>query len=425
MIDHDDRLASARDALRHQKAWFARLHEHAAAGGLVALVNADTPHEVLRAFDIPYVVNQWWSSIAASRGGAQRYLDLVAAKGLPRDSDTYSALGLGSALDPEPSTGPWGGLPRPFLVLGDLTGDVAGKVLDVWDAQDGVTFFPFENTARTVDDERWWKRIATAWEEVVGPERIDVMTAELHELIALLEARTGQAFDPDRFAEIMRLGNEQAAWNRRTRDLIAAVRPLPVRVGDTIPAVMVPQWHRGSVWGRDAARALYEEVAARVAAGRGVVAEERLRLMWIGRGLWFDLDFYRHFEREHGAVFVWSMYLAIAADGYARYGGDPLRALASRFVGFHEHLYVPPGAAEWYVAEARRHGVDGVVHLVSRDPRGSWATTAALRRAGIPTYELHAENADDSAYDVDAVRADVAAWLTDEVSTGRGVSGRP
>ena len=33
--------------------------------------------------------------------------------------------------------------------------------------------------------------------------------------------------------EIMVLGNEQAEWNRRTRDLIANARPTPVMVNDT------------------------------------------------------------------------------------------------------------------------------------------------------------------------------------------------
>ena len=109
------------------------------------------------------------------------------------------------------------------------------------------------------------------------------------------------------------------------------------------------------------------------------------------------------------------MYLAIAADGYARYGDDPLRALASRFVGFHENLYVPPGSCEWYVHEAKRHGVDGIVHLVSDDPRGHWAITTALREAGFPVLEVQADNADESTYDVDAFRGGVATWLEDEV----------
>jgi len=414
----DERLPSVRDALRHQRAWFADVQAHAAAGGLVALADADTPHELLRAFDVPYVVNQWWSSIAAAQGGAQRALDLLAAEGLPRDSETYNSIGLGSLYDPDPAAGPWGGLPRPDLVLGELTGDTSGKVLDVWDAHAEVTAVAFENPALAVADAIWWTDLATDWERLTGTARLDLRVAELRDLIALLEERCGREFDDVRFREIMALGNEQAVWNRRTRDLVAAAPRVPIRVGDSIPAVMIPQWHRGSDWGRDAARALHDDVAARVAEGAHVVADERARLMWIGRGLWFDLDFYRHFEEEFGAVFVWSMYLAIAADGYERRGGDPLRALASRFTGFHEHLYVPPASAEWYVAEARRHRVSGVVHLVSDDPRGSWATTRALEAAGIPVFELHAENADARAYDVDGVRADVGAWLRTRVGLG-------
>jgi len=409
------RLTSATDALRHQREWFAGVQRHAADGGLVALVNADTPHEILRAFDIPYVVNQWWSSIAAAKGGAQRYLDLVAARGYPRDSEQYNAIGLGSAFDTAPDDGPWGGLPRPFLVLGELTGDTTRKVFDAWGEQPGVTFYPLEASASATAEPYWWDDLPHDWERLVGTERIDLLVAEMHGLVELLEERTGRSLDLDRLAEIMRLGNEQAEWNRRTRDLIAATTPCPISVTDSIPAVMLPQWHRGTVWARDAARRLHDEVAERVAAGTALARPERARLMWVGRGLWFDLDFYRHFEQEYGAVFVWSMYLAIAADGYARYGDDPLRALASRFVGFNEHLYVPPAAAEWYVNEARRHGVDGVVHLVSDDPRGSWATTRALRAAGIPVLEVHADNADASSYDVEAFRGRVAQWLEGSV----------
>lgn len=410
-----DRLTSARNALRHQKEWFANIQRHAASGGRVALVNADTPHEILRAFDIPYVVNQWWASIAASQNGAQRFLGLLGEQGYPDDSEQYNAIALGSAFDDSPETAPWGGLPKPFLVLGELTGDTSGKVFDVWDQQEGVTFFPLESPAQAVAEPIWWDRLATDWEELSGPERIDLLAGELRILIRFLEETTGTAFNQAKFERIMALGNEQAEWNRRTRNLVAEARPCPISVTDSIPAVMVPQWHRGTEWGRDAARALYEETAERVKQRRSQAESEKARLMWVGRGLWFDLGFYRHFEQEYGAVFVWSMYLAIAADGYARYGGDPLRAVASRFTGFNEHLYVPPKSAEWYVNEARRHGIDGVVHLVSDDPRGSWSTTRALEMAGIPVIEVHADNADESSYDVDRFRTSVADWLTTTV----------
>lgn len=409
------RLKSARAALAYQKDWFGKLQARVASGERFAVVNADTPHEILRAFDIPYVVNQWWGSIAASLDGAQRYLALVDAHGYPRDSEQYNAIALGSAWDTEPETAPWGGLPKPFLVMSEMTGDAAGKVFDVWGHEDGVTFFAFENAASNDADPHWWDDLSTNWEHHMGSDRIDLLHSEMQELILWLEEQTGQTFDWQKFNRIMELGNEQAEWNRKTRDLIAQSRPCPISVNDSIPAVMVPQWHRGTEWARDAAMALYEDVRSRVDAGTSLASTEQARLMWIGRGLWFDLGFYRHFEEEFGAVFVWSMYLAIAADGYARYGTDTMRALASRFVGFNEHLYIAPMSAEWYVNEARRHGIDGVVHLVSDDPRGNWATTRAMEAAGIPVIEVHADNADASNYDIDEFRGRVAEWLRAKV----------
>jgi len=142
-----------------------------------------------------------------------------------------------------------------------------------------------------------------------------------------------------------------------------------------------------------------------------VASGERRRLMWIGRGLWSDLDMYRSFQEEFGAVFVWSMYLAIAADGYSRYGDDPVRSLAARFVGLTDLLYVPPMSSSWYVKEALAHGVDGVVHLVADDTPGSTFISAALEDRGIPVVEIRANNADSRSTGAAQVRERVADFI--------------
>ncbi len=86
--------------------------------------------------------------------------------------------------------------------------------------------------------------------------------------------------------------------------------------------------------------------------------------MWVGAGLWHDTDFYTAFEANHGAVFVWSMYLAFGPDGYIRYGlDDPLNALASRIVSMNEQLHNPPWANEWIVEQAKRHRIDAALVL--------------------------------------------------------------
>jgi hypothetical protein len=405
------RLAGAQRATEPQRRWFADLRAEVAAGAPLALVNADAPQEVFRAMGIPYVVNQWWSSIITAKRRGPDHLAALRAHGYPDDSEQYNALPLGGALDPAPEDPPWGGLPQPSIVLAETTGDAARKVFDVWGERPGTVFYALESAAANAVPPRWWELVPDRWEEAIGSDRLDLLVAELEGLVRFLETTTGRVFSETRFHAVMDLVDEQAEWNRRTRDLVAAARPCPVEVTDTIPAVMVPQWHRGTGWARDAARALHDEVAERVAAGAGVGVGERARLMWVGRGLWFDLGFYRRFQERYGAVFVWSMYLAVAADGYARHGADRMRALAARFAAFSDQLYTPPWSVEWYVKEARLHGVDGVVHLVSDDPRGSFFTTRALEAAGFPVLELHADNVDSRTAEPGALDRQVGDWL--------------
>jgi hypothetical protein len=401
-------LEAARAASRHQRAWFAELRERAARGEPIAVVNADAPHEIFRVFEIPYVVNQWWASVCAARQRSASYLARLREHGYPDWSDQYGSLALASSLadDADP---PWGGLPRPSFLVAHLTDDAQRKIFELWAGESGAVFYPLSATAPADIPVRWHETIHHDWETTIGSPRIDLMVEELRGLIDGVGVATGRRFDEGRFVEVMRLANEQAEWNRRTRDLLARTSPAPVAIADVIPAVMLPQWHRGTQYAVDAARALHDEVAALADGGAG--PDERARLMWIGRGLWFDMAFYRHFEQRYGAVFVWSMYLAVAADAYLRYGDDPLRALAARFAAFSDQFNMPPWSSEWYLSEARHNRIDGVVHLVGDAFRGAPFITRALEEAGVPVCEIAAHNVDPRAWDDAAVKARVSEFI--------------
>jgi len=393
------RLESSTAASRHQREWFADLQLRVAAGEPLAVVDADVPHELLRAMDIPYVVNQWWASICSAKQRAPHYLALLRERGYPDYIEQYSAISLGSTLEDDPEQAPWGGLPDVTVFLTQVWTDAHLGIAQAWERERGVPYFALEKGVENGVPDRWWERIPQDWEAVVGTARLDLMSAELERLVAFLEDLTGKRLDEGRLVEILELANEQQEWSRRTRDLLAATSPAPLDIVDSIPAVMLPQWHRGTEWARDAARSFHEEVEGLVADGSAVSEDEQLRLMWVGRGLWFNLGFYQHFQREYGAVFVWSMYLAIAADGYLRYGGPPLRALSARFAAFSDLIGMPGWADPWYVKEARSHRVDGVVHLVTPESRSSYFVTQALEDAGIPVLEIDANNADAREWD--------------------------
>jgi hypothetical protein len=400
----------------YQREWFASVQRQVHDGAPFAMVNANAPQEILRALDVPFVVNQWWASIVAAKQQSGRYRGLLRERHYPVDAEAYSAQGLAAALDNDPEQAPWGGLPRPDFVHAIASSDATPGIFEAWAHESRAAPYLYE---RTVDprweiETRWWDALPERWDQVLEPERLDLLVTELREVIAAIEAATGRTFDEGRFIEVMNLVNEQEDYYRKTRDLIARTVPAPIGLVDSMPATMVPQWHRGTEWARDAARSLYEEVLARAEAGLGAVQNEKVRLMWVGRGLWSNTAFYQKWEDSHGAVFVWSMYLALAADGYIRKfgaeskeGREPLRALAARFLTMGDELRMPSWAAPWHVHEAQTHGVDGAVALSDADP----FVLRALAAAGIPVLELGVDNYALDRADGTELEARIAAFI--------------
>ena len=204
--------------------------------------------------------------------------------------------------------------------------------------------------------------------------------------------------------------DEQERMLDEVADLIAGAPHCPMSIGEQMPNVMIPQWHRGSDWALSHVRAFRDEVAGRIARGEAACRGERTRMMWVGAGLWFDTSFYRSFEDSHGAVFAWSMYLPFAADGYIRADhGDPLRALAARVSSMNEQLHQPPWVNEWLVKEARRWRIDLAVILVPEHDRfsgyGSYFAREALKAAGVRVVEIHSDMVDPRDWDKAAMEA--------------------
>jgi benzoyl-CoA reductase subunit B len=136
------------------------------------------------------------------------------------------------------------------------------------------------------------------------------MVAQFHSLIGTLERVAGSRFDLGRLRTLMEGVNRQEEYFEEVREMICSAPKAPVRMHEQATNVMAAQWLRGSDWAIAHACAFRDEVKERVDRGVAACPSERLRLMWVGAGLWHDTDFYTAFEEKHGAVFVWSMYLA-------------------------------------------------------------------------------------------------------------------
>ncbi|MDB5670026.1 MAG: 2-hydroxyacyl-CoA dehydratase, partial [Alphaproteobacteria bacterium] len=116
----------------YQREWFARIRSEVANGAPFAMTNANAPQEILRALDVPFVVNQWWASIVAAKQQSRRYLGLLAEHGYPKDVEAYSSQGLAAVFDEDSELAPWGGLPKPDFLFAIASSDPTIKIFDYW-----------------------------------------------------------------------------------------------------------------------------------------------------------------------------------------------------------------------------------------------------------------------------------------------------
>ena len=413
----EKQLESTRAASEHQKAWFANLRREVFEEKKpYAIAQADMPLELFQVMDVPVISNQWWSAVVAAKQLSAYYLDSLNALGYHEGLCRYCSLSLASSIAGDPGKAPWGGLPKPAVLAARLTCDCIQRVFETWAASFGAQFVPLDSAGATHLPPRWWELSRHRWSELFEPHRLDLMTQQMEVLIRVLEQKTGRTFSETRLLELMEGVNRQEEYFEEVRDLICSAPQTPVRMNEQVTNVMTTQWHRGSDWAVNHARAFRDEVKQRVAQGIAAYPGEKRRLMWVGAGLWHDTDFYTAFEESHGAVFVWSMYLAFGPDGYIRYGlDDPMRALASRVVSMNEQLHNPPWANEWIVDQARRHRIEGAVILVPHGSRpsatGTFFIERALEQAGIPTLEIWADMVDGRRWDSQSMRQRVARFV--------------
>lgn len=417
----EKQLDCTRAAGEHQKSWFAQLREEVFDKGRpYAIVQADMPFELFQLMGVPAVSNQWWAAVISAKRLSGHYLDILNSMGYHSGLCRYCSLAAASTLANDPERAPWGGLPKPAMLCARLTCDCLQRVFAIWAEAFGSECVFLDNPAATDLKPRWWEYGRYRWRELYEPHRLQFTVSQFQNLIRALERITGNQFQIDRLRNLMERVNCQEEYFEEACRMIREAPQAPVRMNEQVTNVMAAQWERGSDWAVEHARRFRDEIADRVSRGEAAFPGERLRLMWVGAGLWHDTDFYMAFEEEFGAVFVWSMYLAFGPDGYIRYGlEDPLLALASRTVSMNEQLHNPPWANEWIVHQAKLHRVDAALVLTPLGTRpaatGNRFIERALEQAGVPVLPVIADMVDARDWDPEAMRRKVSEFLKDRV----------
>lgn len=390
---------------RYQREWFAGLRTQVLEEGKpFVITGANAPHELLEALDIPFMTNVWYSGLIGARRQSGYYSEFLERAGYHSGLSRYGSLLLGVAMDADGEDPPWGGYPAPHMVISSPPERGAEELARFFK----IPYIAIQRPVVRAPQPDWWDH-QWNWEDAEGSDRIDYMVEHFRQLIERLEQLAGRRLDYDRLADVLAKANEQAELFRQVRHNIATAPKLPVRLSEVMSQVMGIQWHRGTDWAVEQARAFAAEVQARTDASQWVCPNERFRLMYLGAGLWQQLDFFASFEESHGVVFARSNYLSIACDGYPRYGRDPLRALAARYVTFNDRLHLPPWAGSWAVWEAYTHRLSGGVQLDSG--HGQKFITHALESNGLPVLQFPVDAVDTRSWNDEKMHALVTDFI--------------
>lgn len=385
-------LESVNAVRAFQRNWLDKTRERVMQGEPFAICNGDEFEDIFNMMEIPVIVINYWNSIISQKRMGAHYNEILAANGYP-NSEGFFAWGLASTLDNNPETAPWGGLPKPAIIIGGSKSDLEMKVLEIWAREIGCPFFPldfgfdsFENVAEELypPPPDAMNRMRNQWDEIIRPERMDMRVEEEKALIHFLEVITGRRLSNAKVFNGLTLLNEQMDYWIKARDLIAETIPCPVGVRDQ-SAMYQAMWHRGSTIGRDLVKAYYEEVKDRVEKGIAASPNEKLRLSWSGD---HAPAFNRYIEEKYGAVAVAWAYSSFPDRYYRNFiGKDPMKCLAA----LHMVLgWVPHDTA---LKDAIAHKCDGAIKI-SFDNREPSVDSSVWEQAGIPLCEIPRESED-------------------------------
>jgi benzoyl-CoA reductase/2-hydroxyglutaryl-CoA dehydratase subunit BcrC/BadD/HgdB len=299
--------------------------------------------EIIRAMDIVPSWTENFSGICGAKRDAQRFLERAEAENLSRSLCTYALCGIGfdawrEELGAMPPNAPWGGQPRPDVMLG--SGQMICDPRTKWyqAAQHYMQDVPMYHLDLPFPE---YEEDYNA-REVEG-YYIKHIVDEFRGLIEFLEKHTGRKMNWDRLSELVDLSDRTRNLVIEAYELRKAV-PCPMGTGDAMNTMVPLQFMLATQQAYDFFKELYDELKLKIENKEGEIADEKYRLIW-GGGLpsWFALTDFNYFNSK-GAVFpVETTYRTIEAvyrfDVDLSKIHDPLEHMATRWVKTNTYWY--------------------------------------------------------------------------------------
>lgn len=285
------------------------LSRYAKGARPVAWVTSGAPVELLRVLDFYTVYPENHGALCGAKRMGTELCTAAEGHGYSQELCAYARIDLGHHFTGKT---PAGQLPRPDLL------------------------FASNNICQTVV--YWFRTLAHFWNiplllfdtpykfETHSESSIEYMTAQLEEMIPVMERVSGRRFDLAGLQQIIALSKESCALWGEALDTMKA-RPAPMTIFDAFAHLAPIVSLRGLEVTRIYYRTLLNELRERVNRGIGALTVERKRLMWDNIAIWFKVRDLAEMFAARGLNFVTATY----TNAWAETGGmiDPVRPFES------------------------------------------------------------------------------------------------
>ncbi len=336
-----------------------------------------------------------YGCVCAARHVSSKYCEVAESVYTP-DICSYIKNMFGYMMSPGESP-PLGGLPTPDVLM--VTPNACVEYFKWWDTLrvrlgKPMIVIDIPQVVETVDVEYY----------------LDYVMAEVESAISETQQLLGVRVDEEKLVETVRLSDELTAYWHAILELEKAV-PAPVGFNDLNNLLFLVTAMPGTPEAVKVAKKAYEEMKQRVDEGRGVVEEEKHRLLFFNIPPWYALGLMNYLE-DRGAVVVLSDYVYHVWATIRLDPSKPIESLARKALSVKradELLKV-------LLRDVKEYRVDGVIIHSNRSCRvlsmGLLDIARALHEAyGIPVLNLEMDHVDERVFSQAEVLSRVEGFL--------------
>lgn len=365
-------------------------------GKKIAWVTGLAPVELLFAMDILPVFPENYNAFCSAKQMGAELCEEAEARGYSMDVCSYGRLNLGTVFS---GKGVYGALPEPDILF--CTRNVCTTHYKWWGA-----LSRYLNKPLFVLD-------TPEVEKSMKPHQEKYFESQIPEFINFCEYHTGNKMSDRRLMEVMELSSQLGEIWTEIRDLRKHV-PCPISSSDIFSNMFLVVAIPGTKIAVELLGKLRDEVAERARDNKGVITEEKFRLMWDNIAIWYNLGLMNYLE-DRGAVSVIETYTCYTGWGEKLdLSKGPIKAINKKYMEGYLNIDLD-SKINLVLDIAKDYKIDGALLFSNRSCKpysvGQYDIKLALEKKGVRSVIFEADMVDQRAYSEATIKNRLDAFL--------------